>query len=132
MADAINYPFNTQVMIATSGAANAGIDNKEVHIVLCFEYPPSIEYCIQEEGRDGRRFGDDYRTDWYCICISLESFIAVLRRLLLSKSATEKYRVTLISDFHVTPSVLVLPAHCIWSLFAYKAANPFYLVQPPL
>ena len=41
-------PFNPQVMLATSGAANAGIDNENVHGVFRFEFPPSIEDCIQE------------------------------------------------------------------------------------
>ena len=63
-------PFNPQVLLATSGAANAGIDNPGVYGVFCFEFPPSTEDCIQKEGRAGRRVpmpGDT--RDWYCICI---------------------------------------------------------------
>ena len=70
-------PFNPQVMLATSGAANAGIDNENVHDVFRFKFPPSIEDCIQEEGRAGRRVGADHTTDWYTICISLESFMSI-------------------------------------------------------
>ena len=40
-------------MLATSGAANAGIDNKNVHGVFRFEFTPSVEDFIQEEGRVG-------------------------------------------------------------------------------
>ena len=46
-------PFNSQVILVTSGAANAEIDNKDVHGVFRFEFPPSVEDCIQEEGRAG-------------------------------------------------------------------------------
>ena len=69
-----NRPFNPQVILATSGAANAGIDNKNVHGVFRFEFRPSVEDCIQEEGRAGRKCGAAHTTDWYYICISLESF----------------------------------------------------------
>jgi len=131
-ADECDRPFNPQVMLATSGAANAGIDNKDVHGVFRFEFPPSVEDCIQEEGRAGRRNGADHTTDWYCICISLESFLSVLRRVLTSTSKDPNYKASLVSDLHVAMSVLVLPTHCLRSIFAHKSANPFYSLPPPL
>ena len=126
-------PFNAQVMIATSGAANAGIDNPNVHGAFRYEFPPSIEDCIQEEGRAGRRVGADSSTDWYTICISLESFFRVLRLVLTSEESRASYRQTLITDLHVCLSVFVLPTHCFRSVFAHKCSNPFISVQhmPP-
>ena len=52
-ADLCNQPFNPRVMLATSGAANTGIDNKNVHGVFCLEFLPLVGDCIQEEGRAG-------------------------------------------------------------------------------
>ena len=42
-ADKRDIPFSPHVMLATSGAANAEIDNKNVHGIFRFEFPPSIE-----------------------------------------------------------------------------------------
>ena len=50
-----NQSFNPQVLFATSGAANAGIDNPDIYGVLRAEIPPSLEDCVQEQGRAGRR-----------------------------------------------------------------------------
>ena len=52
-ADDGDRPFNPHVMLENSGVANTGIDNKDVHGVFHFEFPPSVKYCIQEEGRAG-------------------------------------------------------------------------------
>ena len=82
-----DHPFNPHVMLATYGAANAGIDNSTVHGVFRFDFPPSIEDYIQEEGRAGRRVGANSTTDWYIICILLETFLRVLRRALTSKQS---------------------------------------------
>lgn len=68
--------------MATSGTANTGGDNKNMHSVFRVKCPPSVKECIQEEGRVGRQSGADHTTDWYCICISIESFLSVLRRAL--------------------------------------------------
>lgn len=131
-ADGYDIPFNPQVMLATSGAANTGIDNENVHGVFRFEFPPSVKYCIEEEGRAGRRIGADHTTDWYYICISLEFFFSVLRRVLTTANTHADYKAALISDLHIAMSVLVLPTHCLRSIFAHKCANPFYSTTTPL
>ena len=67
--------FNPQVLFATYGAANCGIDNSKIHGVFCAEVPPSAEDMIQEEGRAGRRINACSSTDCYTVCISLESLL---------------------------------------------------------
>ena len=52
-ADIGNSPFNTQVMLVISGTANARITNKNVYEVFRFEFLPSVEDCVQKEGRAG-------------------------------------------------------------------------------
>ena len=56
----------------------------------------------------------------------------MLRRVLTTTSKDENYKATLISDFHIAMSVLVLPTHCLQSIFVHKSANPCYSVLPPL
>ena len=99
-------------MIVTASAANAGIDNPNVHGVFRYEFPLSIEDCIQEESIAGRRVVADLSKYWYTICISLEIFLGVLRRVLTSEQSHASYRKTLIADLHVHLSVFVIPTHC--------------------
>ena len=73
--------FSPQVLFATSGAANAGIDNPQVHGVFRSEAPPSIVDCLQERGRAGRRPGASSQTDFHTITISLESMLILLQRI---------------------------------------------------
>ena len=35
-------PYNPQILVATSGAANAGLDDPEVHGVTRYDFPPSM------------------------------------------------------------------------------------------
>ena len=46
-------PFNPQILVATSGAANAGIDDPEVFGVCRLKFPPSIIDVNQEKGCAG-------------------------------------------------------------------------------
>ena len=71
-------------MISISGAINVNIDNKDVHGVFKLEFPSSIEECIHDDGSVGRRVGANSSTDWYNICISLEPFLSIPRRILTS------------------------------------------------
>jgi hypothetical protein len=45
-----NRPFNPQILIATSGAANAGIDDPEVYCVARVDFLSSILDVEQEKG----------------------------------------------------------------------------------
>lgn len=124
--------FNPQVLLATSGAANAGADNSEACGVRRFQFPPSMEDLIQEMGRAGRRATID--NDWCAVCISLESFLYVLWRTLTNEDMKKEYKESLLLDLHVTASALVIPSRCIHSFIANKASNPFLLernIFPP-
>jgi ATP-dependent helicase YprA (DUF1998 family) len=74
-------PFNPQILAATSGAANAGLDDPEVYGVTRIDFPPSILDIKQEKGRAGRRPGATPDCNWYVLCFSLESFIVLLKRM---------------------------------------------------
>ena len=72
-------------MLAASGTANAGVENKDAHSIFRSEFPHSVEDCMQEEGSTGRREGVDSKTDWHTMCMSLETLLQVLRSDLASK-----------------------------------------------
>ena len=60
-------------------------------------------------------------------------FLSVLRRVLTTADTHSDYKeATLISDLHIAMSVLILPTHCLPSIFAHKSANPFYSTPSPL
>ena len=88
-------PFNPQILLARSGAANAGIDNPNVCIIFRFEFPWSVADTIQEEGRASRRVGSSPSTDKYTICISLESVLLLIRRILISEDTTHEFKAVL-------------------------------------
>ena len=67
--------YNLDVLCATSGVGNAGIDCREIRAVYRVNFPPSISDISQEHGRAGHR--DDATPDdyMYQVAISLESFL---------------------------------------------------------
>ena len=67
--------YNLDVLCATSGVGNAGIDCIKIRAVYRVDFPPSISDIILERGRAGRR--DDATPDnyMYQVTISLESFL---------------------------------------------------------
>ena len=107
------HPFNPQIILATSGTANAGIDNPNVCGVFRFDFPPSVEYAIQEEGRAARRIGACALTDKYTVYISLESVLSLIRRILISEETTNEFKAVLKKNFHIALTVFVLPSCCI-------------------
>jgi hypothetical protein len=72
-------PFNPQLLIATSGAANAGLDDSEVHGVARLEFPPSCLDVKQEKGHARQQPQTGPYEDWYLLCISLETYVVLLK-----------------------------------------------------
>jgi hypothetical protein len=71
----VTQPFNPQILTATSGAANAGLDSEDVFGVGRAEFPPTLVDVLQEKGRAGRRPNASAATDWYLVCLSLETYV---------------------------------------------------------
>jgi hypothetical protein len=66
---------NPQMLTATSGAANAGLDSPDVYGVGRAEFPPTLVDVLQEKGHAGRRPTASPATDWYLVCLSLETYV---------------------------------------------------------
>ena len=117
--------FSPKVLFATSGAANAGIDNSLVHGVFRGEIPPTIEDAAQEMGRAGRRAGANKDSDFCVTCISLESYLILLKRIHTSTVGIPTYRRTLLYELRNVLTYMVILTHCLNATFADKQSNPF-------
>lgn len=74
--------FDPHILIATSGAANAGIDSPSVHLVPHDGFPASSKDLLQELGRAGHRPALlMIATDRCCIDTSLKSCISLVKRM---------------------------------------------------
>ena len=61
--------------------------------------------------REGhRRVGESASIDKYAICISLESVLSLICRILISEDTTNEFKAVLKKDFHIALSVFVLPS----------------------
>jgi hypothetical protein len=124
-------PFNPQILVATSGAANAGLDDSEVHGVARLEFPPSCLDVKQEKGRAGRRPNAGPEDDWYLLCLSLETYVVLIKRLHDTTPAVKKteYFKSQERDMQDTLELFVIPLHCIQASLEMTLANP-YLFLP--
>jgi ATP-dependent helicase YprA (DUF1998 family) len=104
-------PFNPQLLTATSGAANAGLDSQDVYGVGRAEFPPTLVDVLQEKGRAGRRPTASATTDWYLVCLSLETYVYLLRRAANPSTAKydTNYKSELVAESQQALEVLVLP-----------------------
>jgi hypothetical protein len=75
--------FKPRVLVATSGAANAGLDDRRVTRVIRDGFPPSVRDLVQELGRAGRRPDASPSVDRVVFIISFSSFAALCFRIFL-------------------------------------------------
>jgi hypothetical protein len=73
--------FSPRVLLATAGAANAGLDCDSVRVVVRDGFPTSIQDFIQEMGRAGRWSGASSDSDLYSLIVSVHSFFSLLFRI---------------------------------------------------
>ena len=118
--------FNPQVLFATSGAANCGINNPNIYSVFRGEVPPSCEYMIQEEGRAGQRLGASSSTDTYTVCISFESLLNLWGRIYLGTVDKMRHRKSMLYDVEIMLAIILIPIHYIKSVLVHKSAIPFF------
>ncbi len=107
----ITQPFNPQILTATSGAANAGLNSEDVFGVGRAEFPPTLVDVLQEKGRAGRLFFASAATDWYLVFLSLETYVYLLRRAANPSTAKydTNYKSELVAESQQALEVLVLP-----------------------
>jgi hypothetical protein len=146
-------PLDPRILVATSGAANAGIDSADVYLVLRDGFPPSIADLLQELGRAGRRLASlciAGMIDRYRINISLKSFVSLIKRIYRAPKGDEvnqadtsrtspqakqaektcmtlkEYREHQMDNLSKVSKLLVLdPDECVACKLERAATNPF-------
>jgi hypothetical protein len=73
--------FNPRVLVATAGAANAGLDSPDVRIIARDGFPPTIQDMTQELGRAARYHDASPLDNSYTLVISLPAFFSLLFRI---------------------------------------------------
>ena len=110
-----NPDYRINVLCATSGVGNAGIDCSDVRVVYRLDFPPSILDIAQEKGRAGRRPGAKAEDNHYIMCYSLDSLLTLYKRILNPKETfiNESYRTKMQHDIIAVAKLLVLPNACL-------------------
>jgi hypothetical protein len=111
----VTQPFNPQILTATSGAANSGLDSEDVFGVGRAEFPPTLVDVLQEKGCAGRCPNTSAAADWY---LSLETYVYLLHRAGHRQSE-------LVAELQQTLEVLVLPKCFLQLTLETISANPF-------
>ena len=118
--------LDMRVLCATSGVGNAGIDSPDIRSVYRIDFPPSILDFVQEKGRAGRRPGA-LPTDFnYIVCVSLESFLFLFKRILNPEEEVndESYRLRQINDLLQVAKLLTSKEKCYSAELESIMGNP--------
>ena len=118
--------LDIRVLCATSGVGNAGIDSPDIRSVYRIDFPPSILDFVQEKGRAGRRPGalpSDYS---YIVCISLESFLFLFKRIINPDDEVndETYRLRQIEDLLLVTKLFTSKGKCYSATIESIMGNP--------
>ena len=118
--------FRPRFLLATSGAANAGIDCDAVYGVYRIDFPPSLIDLCQEKGRAGRSFSATPDRFFYHILYSFETYLHLYKRIRDPTEDTldEAYREAQLQDLHEVLRILVIPTLCFQHEFETRLSNP--------
>jgi hypothetical protein len=115
--------FNPQLLVATSGAANAGLDDPNVCGVFRLDFPASIVDWAQEKGRAGRYEGATVDDCFYYVAISLESFLYLFQQC-QDPSVSTEYQAAQLNDLFQVLRLLVLPERCFQVVLESVLSHP--------
>ena len=112
--DALGKKMN--ILCATSGVGNAGIDCPDVRAVYRIDFPPSIADLSQECGRAGRRNDATPDNYVYQVAICLESFLHIFQRINHPdiRSADASYREYQLQEIMDVASLLSSSGQCYY------------------
>jgi len=119
------------ILCATSGVGNAGIDCSDVRAVYRIDFPPSIGDLSQECGRAGRREDATPDNFVYQVAICLESFLHIFRRINHpeTRSADASYQKFQMQELMDVASLLSSSVHCYYTRIEQKLGNPYVSIE---
>ena len=115
-----------QILCATSGVGNAGIDSPSIRAVYRIDFPPSILDICQEKGRAGRTPHATPNDFFYKLCFSLESFLVLYQRIHDKSTQTinPNYRKQQLSELIESAQFLISSNECYSKKFEKLLGNP--------
>ena len=113
------------ILCATSGVGNAGIDCPDVRAVYRIDFPPSIADLSQECGRAGRQNDATADNFVYRVAICLESFLHIFRRINYpeTRSADASYRTHQLQEIMDVASLLSSSQQCYYNSIEKKSIH---------
>jgi hypothetical protein len=97
------------------------LDSRNVDRSGRAKFPPTLVDVLEEKGSAGRRPTASAATDWYLVCLSLDTYVHLLHWA--ANSFTAQYDNNYKSE--ETLEVLVLPKRCLQLTLETISANPF-------
>ena len=118
--------FNPRILVATSGATNAGIDCDKIRAVFRLDMPSTRVDIVQERGQAGRFFGADPMTCSYDVNFSMGGFNYKLIQILSKKEKIldNTYRKEMECELLHTLKLLTIAPQCIALELEEAMANP--------
>ena len=112
---------NMNILYATSGVGNAGINCRDVRAVYRVDFLPSISDLSQECGRAGQRDDAVPNNFVYQVAICLESLLHIFRRInhpetRSADASYQKYQLQEVMDVaSLLSSLLSSSGHCYYN-----------------
>ena len=118
--------YNPRILLATSGATNAGIDSNQINAVFRLDMPSTRVDIVQERGRAGRFSNANPNICFYDISFSMESFEYKLRQIRDRREEVidNTYREEMETELIETLKLLTISAKCITLELEQTLANP--------
>jgi len=120
---------NLDILCATSGVGNAGIDSAEVRSVSRIDFPPKVTDICQEKGRAGRNNTATSEFYSYDLFYSLESFILAFERIMKNPQTDDtvvdtEYQKQEIKELMQSAKLLLESRTCVNITFELMLGNP--------
>jgi len=117
---------NLNVLCATSGVGNAGLDSRNIRAVYRVDFPPSILDISQERGRAGRREDATAENYSYNLCFSLEGFMHLFKRIHNQNESIidNAYRQEQENNLFEVARLLASTTQCYYISFERALGNP--------
>jgi hypothetical protein len=118
--------YCARFLLATSGAANAGIDCDNVYGVYRLDFPQSLLDISQEKGRAGQLLSENPEKYFYHLSYSMESYLHLFNRITdpLDSTVDAAYRTSQLNDLQEVLQILVTPKIFFQLELEFRLSNP--------
>ena len=122
-----NDDLDINVLCATSGVGNVGLDSPQIRNVLRMDLPSSPLDFVQEIGRAGRVIPPDPDNFSYILYFSLENFIYIFERCMNPEQSyhDESFRMIEVDNLYAMARIVVLSKQCYYVASEFIFGNPW-------